>query len=193
MDPTAFSPYSQLLHFLSTFHVQNTSELPVLEAALNDFSRELVTNKTLRVQLGSQQPSIWVPLHELWNEVTHAQSAGIDTDGQSSQLLVSLAKFTRNLIADVPDNQKNAFPLEPQVRQLIYLHTAWSRDDPDSVFVTTRVLTQTLANLVTGNQDLIDQFWGVHMAIPEEQSVLMTVVFWVCLICARWSLPLFSF
>jgi hypothetical protein len=35
------------------------------------------------------------------------------------------------------------------------------------------MLTQTLSNLVTGNQDLIDQFWGVHMALPEEQSMLM--------------------
>jgi hypothetical protein len=35
------------------------------------------------------------------------------------------------------------------------------------------MLTQTLSNLVTGNQGLLVQFWGVHMAIPEEQSVLM--------------------
>jgi hypothetical protein len=40
-------------------------------------------------------------------------------------------------------------------------------------FATTRVLTQTLSNLVTGNQELLDQFWSVHMDIPEEQSVLM--------------------
>jgi hypothetical protein len=35
------------------------------------------------------------------------------------------------------------------------------------------MLTQTLSNLVTGNQELLDQFWSVHMEIPEEQSVLM--------------------
>jgi hypothetical protein len=35
------------------------------------------------------------------------------------------------------------------------------------------MLTQTLSNLVTGNQKLLDQFWAVHMQIPEEQSVLM--------------------
>lgn len=40
-------------------------------------------------------------------------------------------------------------------------------------FATTRVLTQTISNLVTGNQELLDQFWSVHMDIPEEQSVLM--------------------
>ncbi|KAH9967286.1 spinocerebellar ataxia type 10 protein domain-containing protein [Russula dissimulans] len=176
MDPTILSSYSQLLHSLGAFHIHNPSDFPALEDALNDLSRELVTNKTLRIQLGSQQPSIWAPLHELWNQVTHAQSAGVDTDDQSSQLLVKLAKFTRNLIADVPHNQKNAFSLEPQIRQLIYIHTSWSRDTSGTGSVTTRLLTQTLANLVTGNQDLLDQFWGVHMAIPEEQSVLIRLL-----------------
>jgi ataxin-10 len=42
-----------------------------------------------------------------------------------------------------------------------------------AAFAIPRMLTQTLSNLVTGNQDLIDHFWGVHMALPEEQSVLM--------------------
>jgi len=131
MDSTTLSSYSQLLHTWRTFYTHNPSEFSALEAALNGLSRELVTDKTRRsvhpllltpplpvsaanlisvnrVQLGSQQPSIWVPLRELWNELSRAQSAGIDTDGRSSQLLVSLAKFTRNLIADVPHNQKNA-------------------------------------------------------------------------------------
>lgn len=45
---------------------------------------------------------------------------------------------------------------------------------PDGIgFATTRMLTQTLSNLVTGNQELLDMFWSVHMEIPEEQSILM--------------------
>jgi hypothetical protein len=40
-------------------------------------------------------------------------------------------------------------------------------------FAVPRMLTQTLSNLVTGNQDLLDQFWGVSMALPQEKSVLM--------------------
>ena len=42
-----------------------------------------------------------------------------------------------------------------------------------TAFAIPRMLTQTLSNLVTGNQDLLDEFWGVHMGLPEEQSVLM--------------------
>jgi ataxin-10 len=98
---------------------------------------------------------------------------GIDPEGQHTQLVLGLAKFTRNLIAEVPLNQRNAFPLEPHIRQLIYLHTAWTSGNNANNFACTRMLTQTLSNLVTGNQGLLVQFWGVHMAIPEEQSVLM--------------------
>ncbi|KAF8479771.1 spinocerebellar ataxia type 10 protein domain-containing protein, partial [Russula ochroleuca] len=121
-------------------------------------------------------PSIWTPLYELWGSVTRAQSAGTDLDSQQTRLVLSLAKFTRNLVADVPLNQKNAFPLEPQIRQLIYLLTAWTTDNNESTFATTRMLTQTLSNLVTGNQELLDQFWSVHMEIPEEQSVLIRLL-----------------
>jgi len=106
------------------------------------------------------------------------QSVGSESDSTSSQhnLIVSLAKFTRNLVADVPFNQKHAFIIEPHIRQLIYLYTAWTKDRDESTFTVTRTLTQTLSNLVTGNQELLDQFWDVQMQISEENSVLMTVV-----------------
>jgi ataxin-10 len=169
---TLSSP-SQLLPLFSSFSTKNPSHFPVLQNTLDDLSHELVSDKSLRIQLGSQPPSIWTPLYELWGSVTRAQSAGTDLDSQQTRLVLSLAKFTRNLVADVPLNQKNAFPLEPQIRQLIYLLTAWTTDNNESTFATTRMLTQTLSNLVTGNQELLDQFWSVHMEIPEEQSVLM--------------------
>lgn len=35
------------------------------------------------------------------------------------------------------------------------------------------MLAQTLSNLVTGNQELLGQFWDVQVQIPEEKSVLM--------------------
>ncbi|KAH9995595.1 spinocerebellar ataxia type 10 protein domain-containing protein [Russula vinacea] len=169
---TLSSQHSQLLPLLSSFSTKNPSPL---QSTLDGLSHELVSDKSLRIQLGSQSPSIWMPLYELWGSVTRAQSAGTDLDSQQTRLVLSLAKFTRNLVADVPLNQKNAFALEPQIRQLIYLLTAWTKDENES-FATTRMLTQTLSNLVTGNQELLDQFWSVHMEIPEEQSVLIRLL-----------------
>lgn len=123
------SAHSQLLPLLSSFSSQNPSQFPVLQSTLDDVSRELVSDKSLRsfhlpslpvphsftnrcecyrIQLGSQPPSIWAPLHELWGAVARAQSAEIGLDSQHTPLVLSLARFTRNLVADVPFNQKNA-------------------------------------------------------------------------------------
>ena len=72
--------------------------------------RPTVTIITLfnSIRVGSQEPLIWVPLHELWKSVIRAKSAESDSDSCHIQLVLSVAKFTRNLIADVPNNQKNA-------------------------------------------------------------------------------------
>ncbi|KAH9072125.1 spinocerebellar ataxia type 10 protein domain-containing protein [Lactarius deliciosus] len=43
----------------------------------------------------------------------------------------------------------------------------------DAAFTVTRILAQTLSNLVTGNQELIDQFWDVQMQTSEEKSILI--------------------
>ncbi|KAH9066665.1 spinocerebellar ataxia type 10 protein domain-containing protein, partial [Lactarius vividus] len=126
--------------------------------------------------LGSQQPPIWAPLHEVWSNLTRIQSVGSGSDNTSSQhtyLVVSLARFTRNFVADVPFNQKSAFIIEPHIRQLIYLYTAWTKDGHESTFTVTRILAQALSNLVTGNQELIDQFWDVQMQTSEEKSILI--------------------
>ncbi|KAN0137198.1 Spinocerebellar ataxia type 10 domain containing protein [Lactarius tabidus] len=169
------NPHSQLLQAFSSLDPDLCASSPALRAILDDLSRELASNKALRVQLGSQQPPIWAPLHEVWSTLTRIQSVGSESDSTSSQhisLIVSLAKFTRNLVADVPFNQENAFIIEPHIRQLIYLYTAWTKDG-DETFTVTRMLAQTLSNLVTGNQELLDQFWDMQMQTSEEKSVLI--------------------
>lgn len=52
-------------------------------------------------------------------------------------------------------------------------HDLTSNVPIDAAFTVTRLLAQTLSNLVTGNQELLDQFWDVQMQISEEKSVLM--------------------
>ena len=43
----------------------------------------------------------------------------------------------------------------------------------DAAFTVTRILAQTLSNLVTGNQELLGQFWDMQMQTSEDKSVLM--------------------
>ena len=37
----------------------------------------------------------------------------------------------------------------------------------------TRMLTQTLCNLVTGNEGLLNQLWEPYLKLPEEQLILL--------------------
>jgi ataxin-10 len=37
----------------------------------------------------------------------------------------------------------------------------------------TRLITQTLSNIVTHNDTLMTKLWSTYMALPEEQAVLM--------------------
>lgn len=38
-----------------------------------------------------------------------------------------------------------------------------------------RVLTQTLSNMVTGNDNLISRIWEIYMNLPEDQVILLYV------------------
>ena len=43
------------------------------------------------------------------------------------------------------------------------------------VLPVTRMLAQTLSNMVTANEALITSIWGSYMQLPEEQLILMYV------------------
>ena len=60
--------------------------------------------------MGDQEPSIWPFLGQLWRDLSGSQAAA-DDDGrfaQNTDLVLSLARFTRNLVADVRYNQQQA-------------------------------------------------------------------------------------
>lgn len=39
----------------------------------------------------------------------------------------------------------------------------------------TRMLTQALCNLVTGNEILLNRLWELYLELPEEQLILLYV------------------
>lgn len=59
--------------------------------------------KDIRVRrwMGQASPSVWPGLNDLWKSVDAENPANRD-------LIASLAKFTRNLVAAVPENQTKA-------------------------------------------------------------------------------------
>ena len=44
-----------------------------------------------------------------------------------------------------------------------------------AAFPATRMLVQTLSNLVTANEDLMNRLWNSYLALPEEQLILLYV------------------
>lgn len=59
--------------------------------------------------LGEASPSIWPVLHRLWTLVSDTQSGADDEfKTQLNDIRLSAAKFTRNLVAGNPYNQRAA-------------------------------------------------------------------------------------
>jgi len=59
----------------------------------------------LRVQAGGRT-QLWTDLRQVWEKTASASSqAQAQDDGSNTAVCESLAKFTANLVAEIPENQ----------------------------------------------------------------------------------------
>ena len=73
---------------------------------LDEIAVDLGKDIHVRQLMGQESPSVWPGLNKLWKT--------IDVENPSSRdLIASLAKFTRNLVAAVPENQTRALYVSP--------------------------------------------------------------------------------
>lgn len=168
-----------------------------------------------RSVVGKADPTIWSTLHSLWEITSNAHlNPYIESSANLDMLCLSIAKFTRNLVACNSDNQQAALsetlqwclfvPLdwsptlsanEPSIRKLIYHYTSFSvMKEPSCQYTTslfalnyinlmcyilalpvTRMLVQTLSNIITSNETLIQRVWNLYLTLPEEQLILTWV------------------
>ncbi|KAI0031268.1 spinocerebellar ataxia type 10 protein domain-containing protein [Vararia minispora EC-137] len=110
----------------------------------------------------------------MWSDT--AQASEDDGAEEEAPLVIGLAKMTRNLVAGVPQNQERAFAIEPSIRRLIRVYTAWTREADEEARVATRLLTQTLSNIVTANDPLQDDLWRRYLVSADEGNVLLRLV-----------------
>ena len=68
---------------------------------LDEIADDLGKDIHVRQWMGQASPSVWPGLNNLWKAVDAGSPSGRD-------LIASLAKFTRNLVAAVPENQTKA-------------------------------------------------------------------------------------
>ncbi|KAF9453597.1 hypothetical protein P691DRAFT_658323 [Macrolepiota fuliginosa MF-IS2] len=173
----------------SQFDIKSTGSITSLARTLDKLSPELAKRSQTRVTLGSDM-AIWPSLRKLWKDLARAHSTFWDADdsddeaddGKTSKqealtsLCAALAKFTRNLVAGVPDSQFMAFTNEPEIRRLLHYYTSWSAMEDEKSIIVARLLTQALSNLVTGHEELMDRLWETNLNLPEDQVVIIRLL-----------------
>ncbi|KAI0788785.1 spinocerebellar ataxia type 10 protein domain-containing protein [Abortiporus biennis] len=148
-----------------------------LTDVLDDLSKAFARDHELREQVGKQEPVVWEHLEELWNLTAYAHSRDTgDGNVLLSNLCLSTAKFTRNLVAAVPHNQQQAFTSEPAIRTLIRYYTAYSITQDENSLPITRMLIQALSNLITSNPQLSSQLWSEYLKFSVEEFVLLRLL-----------------
>ncbi|KAF4593301.1 hypothetical protein EYR38_009015 [Pleurotus pulmonarius] len=185
------SDASRLCDACKQFDVNIKDHIVTLTRTLDVISKDLARSRERRCLLGSDQPSIWPNLRKLWRDLARAQLTfwdGDEDEGEDQQgnenrkqqdlrvLCTSLAKFTRNLVADVPSNQNMAFENEGEIRRLLHYHSSWTANQDPESFPVTRMLTQTLSNIVTANNELMTKLWNIYLNLPEDQVVLIRLL-----------------
>lgn len=92
----------------TVFNISNSDTISSLSILLSSLTAQLKTSTELRKQIGQVEPPIWPDLQRSWQKVAAAESDMGDWDGDIDSyrdFVVELGKFTRNLVAGVPENQ----------------------------------------------------------------------------------------
>ncbi|KAJ3571925.1 hypothetical protein NP233_g3434 [Leucocoprinus birnbaumii] len=172
----------------SELDIKNPDSILSFSQALDKISPELARSDQARVTLGLDA-TIWRPLDKVWKDLARGHStfweadeSDDEGDGKSPKqfalatLCASVAKFTRNLVAGVPDNQSRAFHNEPELRRLLHYYTSWSAMEDEQSIAVARLLTQALSNLVTGHEELMGELWETYLNLPEDQGVIIRLL-----------------
>ncbi|KAI0629173.1 spinocerebellar ataxia type 10 protein domain-containing protein [Trametes polyzona] len=176
-DPTSDAPHPDVrrIHRAAEGSDPDIAErVRALTDILDEYAPTLAANDQARRNIGNAtNPSIWSCLRALWRATADAHADPDQDDApRLIRLSVSLARFTRNLVAASPTNQQRAFAYEKEIRSLIYHYTSFNATQDANTFPATRMLSQTLSNIVTGNDELAQALWTAYLNLPEEQLVL---------------------
>ncbi|KAK0202822.1 hypothetical protein DFS33DRAFT_1385184 [Desarmillaria ectypa] len=172
----------------SAFDINASEAVDSVSAVLDNIAVDLAKSRDLRIHVGTDKPAFWSCFHKLWRDLVRAQLTfwdGDDDDQASTETLkhqnlrkfcLSLARLTRNLVAEVSENQTHAFENEHDIRRLLHYYTSWTAMEDQDDLVVARVLSQTMSNLITANEPLMQFLWDTYMNLPEDQVVLIRLL-----------------
>ncbi|KAG6817541.1 hypothetical protein H0H87_007509 [Tephrocybe sp. NHM501043] len=100
------------------FDIAVRASIVQLVTTLEQIAQVLAQDEESRISLGADA-SLWTDLRKLWRDLTRAQLTFWDVDDDEAEgasnkendlrtVCGSLAKFTRNIVAGVPENQVRA-------------------------------------------------------------------------------------
>ncbi|KAI9461490.1 spinocerebellar ataxia type 10 protein domain-containing protein [Boletus coccyginus] len=177
-DSDEFSINTKFRRFCDTFLVGKGKDAITTvnsTVSLDNIANDLARDEGLRVQMGIDYPSVWPVLHQVWDMLAE-QVASDESGAPTGHLVTSFARFTRNLVAAVPSNQQNAFSIEPSLRRILHAYSSWSATQDQQSYPVTRILIQTLSNMVTSNDGLMTRLWETYLNLPEEQVVFIRLL-----------------
>ncbi|KAF8727186.1 hypothetical protein AX14_007502 [Amanita brunnescens Koide BX004] len=169
---------------MASFDINSDAAVVSLTSVLDTTSGQLARSKQRREELGLD-PSLWSDLQKLWKGLVRTQltfwddSEGDEADVQQPRLknlCLSVARFTRNLVAGVPHNQEQAFKNEPEIRRLLHYYTSWSAVEDKRTAPLVCMLAQALSNVVTSNENLMTILWEFYTTLPEDQIILLRLL-----------------
>ncbi|KAH9940943.1 uncharacterized protein BXZ73DRAFT_98771 [Epithele typhae] len=167
----------------------DATQTALLVRLLDQSATVLARSSIARENIGNAtSPSIWPILLRLWS-----QAAQYATNPPLARpLTLTLAKFTRNLVAATPMNQARAFECEPHVRTLLYHSTSFYATQDASGLPKKFSAKLTLSNMVTANDALAAALWTTYLSLPEERNVLTYAFLGHCGRTASSSAPAFA-
>ena len=85
---------------------------------LDEIAEDLGKDIHVRRRMGQASPSVWPKLNNLWKAVD-------PEDPSDRELIAGLAKFTRNLVAAVPENQTKALCVSRSPAPALLVHLSF--------------------------------------------------------------------
>ncbi|KAG9018907.1 hypothetical protein FRB90_008488 [Tulasnella sp. 427] len=149
----------------------------VFEPLSNAFmlvAKQLAESVDFRKALG-QEPTIWEDLETVWKHLPQRICVQEPTDALRN-LCICTSRFTRNLVAGVPENQIDALQNEPQLRAIIQHFSSFFLMEDSANTLLLRTVVQALSNILTANNEAQDAVWPVYMSLPDERNILLRLL-----------------
>ncbi|RXW23893.1 hypothetical protein EST38_g1948 [Candolleomyces aberdarensis] len=157
------------------FNIQDPDKVKLLAETLDSAAQELQIEAARK--LAGADHGLWSELRKLWKDLARFQLTFWDNEEDEDNedatvtlnsesravrsLCMGLAKFTRNLVAGVPENQVRAYENEPELRRLLHYYTSWTAMEDSEL---------------TSNQGLVAALWETYLSLPEDQVILMKLL-----------------